>query len=143
MRIKELDKYDENLTIGELKKQLIDSADKEKLKKDTEFQTVKDKYKNSYLKRKEENFFWGESLEVFYIGEIIERVFNEDYSPLYRPKGFIISFSKRNFNLREIGTDHFSAKQLEEMTIIKEDEYRYYRDIYSELEMELSKLLES
>lgn len=144
MRILEhLKNYDDNLTVSELRKQIEDSAQKKKLKENKEFKTLKDKYKNSYLKRVRNCQFFGKVLEVYYIGEITERAMTEEWKFVYGAKGFKISFSKINFSLKEVKpSDHFSPKELKEMTVITEDEYRNYRDIHSEFEMELSKLLE-
>jgi len=139
-------KYDENLTIAQLKKAI--EADKaiEKEKEKEEIDRVKKTFYNIYLKETEDCRLFGKTLNVYHIVEIVDSGRCEDWSLFYHVAGTKISFSKndirhRRFNPERVD-DTFSEKDLISMTQITKEEFNSYEKQYIEISTILNSLIE-
>jgi hypothetical protein len=139
-------KYDENLTIAQLKKAI--EADKaiEKEKEKEEIDRVKKTFYNIYLKETEDCRLFGKTLNVYHIVEIVDSGRCEDWSLFYHVAGTKISFSKndirhRRFNPERVD-DTFSEKDLTSMTQITKEEFNSYEKQYIEISTILNSLIE-
>ena len=148
MRILEqLSKYDENLTLFKVKALILEEQQKEKQKEKNEFQEIKDKFNNTYLKIINNDRLFGKTVEIYQIEEIIRRERTTDWSFVYYFKGNKISFSKQDINFIKIKGNKthwsFSKEELEQAEIITEYQYNLYLKQYQEIENKLYNILEN
>ena len=141
-----ISKYDENLTIAQLKKAI--EADKaiEKEKEKEEIDRVKKTFYNIYLKETEDCRLFGKTLNVYHITEVVNSGRCEDWSLFYHVAGTKITFSKndirhRRFNPERVD-DTFSEKDLISMTQITKEEFNSYEKQYIEISTILNSLIE-
>lgn len=139
--LKTLDKYDDNLTVAELKKTILEDAELKAIKDEEIYNKVKLEFINVYLKRITDCPFFGETLEVYYIEEIIDKALTEDYEFVFEPKGTKISFSEKGINIRDLKNDRFSVKTLKEMKKICYLEWNEHANHYNEISNKLQKII--
>lgn len=138
-------KYDENLTIAQLKKSI--EADKRiaDQKEIDDLNQIKEQFNNTYLKSIEEDTLFGKVLSIFYIEKIVSTEKCTDWSLVYHVKGNKTTFSEREIWSREFKYestyDTFSKKELEEMTKITEQEYDEYMYQYSRIKTMLTEIV--
>ena len=146
-RILELiSKYDENLTIAQLKKAI--EADKRiaDQKEIDDLNQIKEEFGNTYLKFLDEEHMFGKTLNIYHIKEITRTERCEDWSLVYYAKGSKISFSEREAYSRVFKPntthDSFSKEELREMTKITKQEYDKYVSQYSAIRLTLTNIVE-
>ena len=89
-------KYDENLTIAQLKKAIESDKRIADQKEIDDLNQLKQEFANSYLKIVDEERMFGKTLNVYHIKEIVRTERCSDWSLVYYAKGSKISFSERN-----------------------------------------------
>jgi hypothetical protein len=145
--IEQLSKYDENLTLSQVKVIILEEQQKEKQKEEREFQEIKDKFNNTYLKIIDNDGLFGKTIEIYQIEEILRRERTTDWSFVYYFKGNKISFSKQDINFIKIkgNTTHwsFSKQELEDAEIISKKEYIDYIQHYEQIQDRLQNILEN
>lgn len=145
--IEQLNKYDDNLTLSKVKTLILEEQQKEVQKEEKEFQEIKDKFNNTYLKVIDNDGLFGKTVKIYQIQEIIRRDRTTDWSFCYYFKGNKISFSKGNVAFIKIkgNTTHwsFSKHELEDAEIINESQYNLYLNQYQEIENNLKNILEN
>lgn len=139
------DDIDENLTIKEVRKQINEANELKESLNLQEYENTKSVFKNTYLKFIYECRFFGKSLNVIHIDEIINKGQTTDYDNIYFVSGSKLAFSNRDIGFRNFKTndvsDSFTLKELQEMTKITKQEYNEYFDIYSKIKNELFNLI--
>lgn len=141
----DLSKYDENQTIAQLKKAIEADEISAKQKENEEIEKVKKQFSNVYLKEKVEHTLFGETLKVYHLKEYVRSEKTTDWELIYYFEGSKMSFSLRDIYKAEFNTDRsgnsFSAKELEEMTVISKTEYVDYVQHYEQITERLSNLV--
>lgn len=138
-------KYDENLTIAQLKKAI--EADKRiaDQKEIDDLNQIKEEFANTYLKVIDEERMFGKTLNVYHIKEIVRTERCSDWSLVYYAKGSKISFSEREAYSRVFKPntthDSFSKEELREMTKITKEEYNEYTNQYSAIKTMLTNIV--
>ena len=138
-------KYDESLTIAELKKAI--EADKRiaDQKEIDDLNQIKEEFSNTYLKVIDEERMFGKTLNVYHIKEIVRTERCSDWSLVYYAKGSKISFSEREAYSRAFKPntthDSFSEEDLRAMTKITEQEYDEYVHQYSRIKTMLTEIV--
>lgn len=142
MRLLEnLKKYDDNLTVAELRETILKDAELKSAKDEELYNKVKIEFAGTYLKRIIDAPFFGETLEVYYIEKIIDKAITEDYKFIFEPKGTKISFSKSGINIRDLKNDRFSYKTLKEMKKICYLEWNEHASHYNSISGKLKKIV--
>jgi hypothetical protein len=143
MRILEqLNKYDENLTLFQVKTIILEEKQNEKQKEENEFQEIKNKFNNTYIKKINNDRIFGKTIEIYQIEEITGRERTTDWIFIYSFKGNLISFSKKYINYDE-NFWSFSKKELEQAEIINESQYNLYLNQYQEVENKFQNILDN
>ena len=143
MRILEqLSKYNENLTLFQVKTIILEEKQNEKQKEENEFQEIKNKFNNTYIKRINNDRIFGKTIEIYQIEEITGRERTTDWIFIYSFKGNLISFSKKYINYDE-NFWSFSKKELEQAEIINESQYNLYLNQYQEVENKFQNILDN
>lgn len=144
--LKDLAKYDENLTIAQLKKAIELERAIEQEKEKEEIARVKKTFYNIYLKETEDCRLFGKTLNVYHIVEIVDSGRCEDWSLFYHVAGTKISFSKNDIRHRRFDPERvdntFSEKNLISMTQITKEEFNSYEKQYLEISTILNSLIE-
>jgi hypothetical protein len=140
-----INKYDENLTVAQLKKAIEQDEISAKQIETEKINKVKEDFKDVYLKRIYDCNLFGKTLQVFHIEEVTDSTKCTDYSLSYFVSGTKIAFSPQDINLRKLKEkntlDIISEKDLREMTSITEDGYYYYKTKYNEIRRQLDNLI--
>ena len=141
----DLSQYNEKLTIAQLKKAIEADEILAKQKDNEEIEKVKKQFTNVFLKQKVNCTIFGETLKVYHLKEYARSERNTDWELLYYFEGSKMSFSHRDIYKAEFNTDRagnsFSAKELEEMTVITKTEYVDYVQHYEQITERLVSLL--
>lgn len=138
-------KYDETLTIAQLKNAIEKEEILAKQKETEEIDTIKNDFSNTYLKEREECTFFGKTLNIYYLKDYTSSERTTDWNLIYYFEGTKISFSsgrtnKRNFNPERCG-ESFSEKELRQMTVITKEEYDKYNWHYNYISSKLNDLI--
>lgn len=138
-------KYDENLTITQLREAIKQDEISAKQKETEEIDKAKESFKDMFLKRIRNCNLFGETLQVYHIEEITGHTMCDDFSLSYFVKGSKISFSPRDINFRKLKYgdtyDAFSALELRKMTVISREEFDEYNWIYNDISRRLTDLI--
>lgn len=141
-----INKYDENLTVAQLKKAIEQDEISAKQIETEKINKVKEDFKDVYLKKIYDCNLFGKTLEIYHIEEITDSTMCTDYSLSYFVSGTKIAFSSQDINFRKLKEnntlDTISEKDLREMKIISRDEYYYYKTSYNEIIRQLDNLIE-
>jgi hypothetical protein len=141
----DLSNYDENQTIAQLKKAIEADEILAKQKENEETEKVKKQFSNVYLKQKVEHTLFGKILKVYHLKEYVRSERTTDWELIYYFEGSKMSFSLRDVYNANFNTDRadnsFSAKELEEMTVISKTEYVDYVQHYEQITDRLSNLV--
>lgn len=136
-------KYDENLTIAQLKEAIKQDEISAKEKETAEIDKVKEDFKDVYLKRMYDCDLFGETLQVFHMLEITGCAKSYDCKSFYFATGSRIAFSQQDINFRKLQentTDTFSEEELRAMIKISIYDYKKYKAKYNEISNELKNL---
>jgi hypothetical protein len=116
--------------------------EEEEEKKEEEF--VIKTYKSTFLKLKDKDSTWGESVKVFKVENIFTKGFDVDYNKIYQITGEEISFSKINVFKRKLKKETndviVSFSSLKEFELITEQEYLDFLKKYKELDNSIKKI---
>ena len=140
-----ISKYDETLTIAQLKEAIELEQISAKQKETEEIGTVKKDFKDIYLKRIYDCDLFGETLQLFHILEITDTHKTTDYKTVYEYKGSKLSFERNGIAYQTIYGDDvyysFSEEDLRQMTVITKEEYNKYNWHYNEISKKLDDLI--
>ena len=139
-------KYDENLTIAQLKKAIKAQEELKEKKETEEIERVKNTYQNKYLMHLEDDGIFGKTLSVYSFRNLVRKERNTDWTFIYYFEGEIISFSLLFFNHRVFNTDRsdnsFSEKDLNKMQFINEEKFKQYLYEYNKINKKLNNLID-
>lgn len=122
-----LSKYDENLTIAQLKQAVVEEERKSAEKEQQEIQEVKDGFQKRYFKYlDEDSIFGGRELNIFKFKTLKSFEKSMDWEFIYYFNGNKISFSDRELYLIDASHLPFTAEKLRKMTEITKEEYNQY-----------------
>jgi hypothetical protein len=142
----DLSKYDEKLTIAQVKEAIEADEISAKKKETEEIEKVKSVYQNTYLKYIEEDGIFGKTLNVIQLKEFVRTERTTDWELIYYFEGREISFSENNLFYKVFDTNRcsnsFSAKELKKTEIITEEDYLNYENKYKKIKTELENLIE-
>ena len=140
-----LEKYDESLTVAQLKEAIQIAKAVEDQKEIDNLNQIKQEFANTYLKVIDEEHMFGRTLNIYHIKEIVRTERCTDWSLVYYAKGNKISFSEREAYSRAFKPntthDSFSEEELRAMTKITEQEYDEYVHHYSRIKTMLSEIV--
>jgi len=140
-----LEKYDENLTVAQLKEAIQIAKAVETQKEKDDLNQLKEEFANTYLKVIDKEHMFGKTLNVYHIKEIVRTERCSDWSLVYYAKGSKISFSEREAYSRAFKPnttqDSFSKEELREMTKITKQEYDEYVHQYSTIKTMLTDIV--
>lgn len=143
--LKFLAKYDDNLTIAQLRQSLEKEEQILAEKELKEEQNIKAKFENKYFKYLDEHSLFGVELEIYKFENLVRKERNTDWEFIYYFNGSKISFSEREAYMRDFDPDRcvdsISAKDLEEMTEITEEQYNQYLEKYNKISNELKEIV--
>jgi len=141
MWIKDLEKYDENLTLAEFKQVIKHKEEAVKNKEEETFSSIKKEFKNIYLKRIYKCPIYGKTLEVHHIEDITTKERTTDWELIYTVIGTKLSFSSRDVNYRVLVNTKFTEKDLRAMEIITLSNHIEYMDRYNDISEQLEQLI--
>ena len=140
-----LEKYDESLTVAQLKEAIQIAKAVEDQKEIDDLNQIKQEFANTYLKFLDKEHVFGKTLNIYHIKEIVRTERCADWSLVYYAKGSKISFSEREAYSRAFKPntthDSFSEEELRAMTKITEQEYNEYVHQYSRIKTMLSEIV--
>jgi hypothetical protein len=140
-----IEKYDENLTIAQLKKAIELEKISEKEVELEEINRVRSSFKDVYLKEIDEDSVFGRTLNIYHLKNYVRSERTEDWSLIYYFEGNRISFSKKDLNRKNFNPDRcgdsFDEKELTNMKIISEQEYLKYNLEYEQIVNKLEDLI--
>ena len=137
-----LAKYDENLTIAQLKQAVMEEDKKSAEKEQEEIQEVKDDFQGSYFKYLDEQPLFGDvELVIFKFDTLKSFERSVDWDFIYYFNGNKISFSDRELYSIDVFHLPFSAEKLRKMTEITKEEYQEYLNKYNNLTKELKTII--
>ena len=138
-------KYDESLTIAQLKKAIESDKRIADQKEIDDLNQIKEEFANTYLKVIDEESMFGKTLNVYHIQKIVRTERCTDWSLYYHVKGTKISFSERDAYCRTLNPKKdnfgFSEQELKEMTKITEQEYDEYMHQYCRIKTMLTEII--
>lgn len=142
--LKKLREYDNNLTVGELIQKLEQEEQISAEKELKEEENIKAKFENRYFKNLDESLLGTELIITEFLNLVIKER-NTDWEFIYYFNGSKLSFSERDtyrrvFNPDRSG-DSISAKDLEEMIEITEEQYNQYLEKYNRISNELKEIV--
>lgn len=145
IQIQKLKKYNGSMTVGELIEKLENEQKEDREAKERSIKRVKEKFKSVYLKRTDNCPLFGETLEIYFIEDIVDTSITTNWELIYYIKGKKIQFSKRDISFRDISetmvSDTFSEKELNQMTRITKEEYDQYSNEYEQIKYMLKSLI--
>jgi len=138
-------KYDESLTIAQLKEAIELEQKSAKQKETEEINTIKNDFSNTYLKEIEECSLFGKTLNIYYLKDYVRSERTTDWNLIYYFSGTKLSFSKGRINKRDFNPERcgesFSEKELRQMIVITEEEFNKYNWHYDEISKKLNDLI--
>lgn len=143
--LKYIAKYDENLTIAQLKKS-IELEQLSALKKETEeVNNVIGDFTDVYLKEIDEGGMFGKTLNIYCLNNYVRSERTTDWDLIYYFEGSKVAFSsgrinRRYFNPKDCNYS-FGEDELRRMTIITKEEYDKYNWEYEEIFKKLNHLI--
>jgi hypothetical protein len=138
-------KYDQNLTIAQLREAIENDRRIAEQKEVDDFNQIKKEFANTYLKVIDKERLFGKTLNVYHIKEVTRTERCTDWSLVYYVKGSKLSFSERDIFYRtfkpDTTHDSFSKDDLKEMTKITKEEYDEYMKQYSVITAMLTEIV--
>jgi len=95
-----LEKYNDNITIAQLKEAIGVAMMEEKEREREEVARVKKTFHNIYLKETKDCTIFGKTLNIYHIIEIVNSGRCEDWSLFYHVAGTEMSFTKTDIRYR-------------------------------------------
>lgn len=141
----DLEKFNDKLTIAQLKKAIEQDEISAKQKETEELEAIKSEFENTYLKYIDEDSFFGKTLNVYCLKDYVRSDRTTDWSLIYYFEGTKISFSQRDihkadFNPSRCGNS-FSGEDLRSMSVITKEEYDGYVWHYNQISKQLEDLI--
>lgn len=138
-------KYDENLTIAQLKKAIELEQVEVKEREIENTSCIKLDFTDVYLKEVDDDSLFGIKLNIYHLKNYIRNEKTIDYTLVYYFDGNVISFSGKDFNYRIFdgsrSYDSFSEKDLRQMQFITKEEYDKYGWEYEQIIKKLQHLI--
>ena len=138
-------KYDESLTIAQLKEAIELEQISAKQKETEEINNVKEDFTDAYLKEVNEHDLFGKTLNIYKLKNYVRCERTTDWSLIYYFEGSKISFSKRDMSSRDFKPDRcgdsFEEGGLRQMKVITKEEYNKYNWHYDEISKKLNSLI--
>ena len=138
-------KYDENLTISQLKTAIKQEQFLAEEKETEEENRIKANFENKYLKVLDKESLFGTSLNVYHFNKLVRKDRCTDWSLTYYFSGEQLNFTARDIFHKEFNPDKcgnsFSEQDLKEMTVITEAEYFEFKSKYESITEVLEKLI--
>lgn len=138
-------KYDETLTVAQLKEAIELEQKSAKQKETVEINIIKNDFSNTYLKELDECSLFGKQLNVYSLKNYVRSERATDWSLTYYFEGTKIAFSKRDVHKGDFNPDRcgnsFSEKELRDMIVITKEEYSTYSNNYSYISGKLKELI--
>lgn len=138
-------KYDENLTVAQLREAVELEQKSAKQKETEEINTIKNDFSNTYLKELDEHSFFGKTLNIYCLKDYVRSERTTDWNLVYYFEGVKISFSKRDIHKGDFNpnscSNSFSEEDLRNMTVITLEEYNQYNWHYNEISKRLNNLI--
>lgn len=138
-------KYDENLTIAQLKKAIELEKISEKEVELEEINRVISSFTDVYVKEIDEESVFGRTLNVYHLKGLVRNIKTVDFTLVYYFDGNVISFSGKDINYRIFdgsrSYDNFSYKDLRQMQFITKEEYDKYGWEYKQIIKKLQHLI--
>ena len=138
-------KYDETLTIAQLRNAIKEEENRTKQKETEEINSVIEDFSNTYLKVIDEHTLFGKTLNIYSLKNYIRSERTTDWDLIYYFESSKIAFSKRGISKRDFNpercVDSFDEKELRKMTIITKEEYDKYKWHYNEISKKLTDLI--
>jgi hypothetical protein len=132
MRIKDLDKYDQNLTVGQLREKLeLEYSEQKELEK-VAFHRIKEEYSGRYFKTYENVF--DKAAVIIKIDDVVGFHRDTEWDLYYEPLGTKISFSE----MMGVSVNHefkgsFMEEELASMQEISLKQYDEYLKLYNDI----------
>lgn len=137
-----LAKYNEDMTIAQLKQAVIEEERKSAEKEQEEVQEIKDTFQKRYFKYLDkDSIFGGIELNIFEFKILKSFEKSMDWEFIYYFNGNKISFSDRELYLIDASHLPFTAKKLRKMTEITKEEYNQYLWNYNKITTELKNIV--
>lgn len=142
--LQNLDNDFKDLSVNDFLNFLKEEIEKEKKKEEAEKNFVMNTYKSTFLKIREKDEIWGESLRLIKIEDIFCDEVDIDFERVYKIRGEEISFNKINvfkkkLNAEEIG-DSLTYSELKKFSIITQAEYLVFLERYEKLHKEINSI---
>lgn len=138
-------KYDEKLTIAELKKLIEQDEISRKEKETEESNLIKNEFENTYLKFIDEGHIFGRTLEVYSLGNFVRTERDTDWKLIYYFEGRNLSFNQSNISDTIFNTDSvhnsFLTEELKEMIQISKEEFENFESKYNNIKEDLKSLI--
>ena len=143
--LKYISKYDETLTIAQLKKAIGLEQISAKQKETEKINTIKNDFSNTYLKELYEHSLFGKTLNIYCLKDYVRSERTTDWNLVYYFEGAKISFSKREIHKGDFNpnscSNSFNKEELRQMTVITKEEYDKYNWHYNEISKKLDDLI--
>jgi hypothetical protein len=144
--LKYLEQQDKQLTVGDLIEQINQKQELNNQEELVRVNQYKSKYQNCYLKHKEDDSLWGNTLNIYHILSLGQHGKTTDWETFYSIEGYKIRFTSRDVMIKEIDPnvdyDAFTEAELDSMEFITEQEYKTYTQKYKQIVNELKQILE-
>ena len=138
-------KYDENLTVAQLREAVELEQKSAKQKETEEINTIKNDFSNTYLKELDEHSLFGKTLNIYCLKDYVRSERTTDWNLVYYFEGTKISFSKRDIHKGDFNpnscSNSFSEEDLRNMDVITLEEYNAYNNHYSYISSKLNDLI--
>ena len=138
-------KYDENLTIAQLKEAIELEQKSEKEEEEKGVNTIVKDFSNTYLKKLDEHSLFGRTLRIYNLRNYIRSERTTDWNLTYYFEGTEIAFSERDIYKNDFNPDRcgnsFSEEELRSMAIITKEEYNAYNNHYEHIRTKLKDLI--
>ena len=138
-------KYDETLTIAQLRNAIKEEENRTKQKETEEINSVIEDFSNTYLKIIDEDNIFGKTLHIYNLKNYVRSERDTDWNLNYYFEGSKLDFSERNLGRRDFNPkrcgDSFSEKELRQMTVITKEEYDKYNWHYNYISSKLNDLI--
>lgn len=140
-----LAKYDENLTIAQLRQSAIEEEKKLAEKEQKEIQEIKNEFENTYAKYTVDECIFGKILKVISFKNFDRRDLTTEYVPTYTFEAEVLCFTERDVYRKEIRAGwcdgSFTKEELKYMTKITKKDYQDYLNKYNKLKKELKNII--
>ena len=142
---KTLEKFDKDLTVKEVLEIIEQEKFNLKQQELNEIEKVKSKFENTYLKVIDPNSVFGNQLQVYKLTDFVRSERTIDWDFIYYFNGTRICFSKSDIFKTDLNPNRtgnsFSIEDLNNMTVITEQDFQEYQNTYQNISKTLQKLI--